>query len=87
MVLGCLGRVEPLLPADQFCRIHRSYIVSFRHIEEFTSETVLIAGMNLPIARQYKTAFFEKAQIINADCVQTKSPGIDITTAGFLSAK
>ena len=67
MVLGCLMNTENRLPADQFCRIHRSYIVSLRHIDEFTSETVSMAGNTLPLARQYKPVFFEKAEILCAD--------------------
>ena len=74
LLLGCLSRVEMQLPPDQFCRIHRSYIVSFRHTEEFTSETVLIAGLHLPLARQYKAAFFERAEIICADGFHANPP-------------
>jgi two-component system, LytTR family, response regulator len=70
MVLGCLSRVETKLPTDQFCRIHRSYIVSFRHTDEFTNETVLIGDLNLPLAKQYKAAFFERAEIIYAGSSQ-----------------
>lgn len=72
-VLGCLGHVEKHLPGDQFCRIHRSYIVSFRHTEEFGCETVLINGKELPLARQYKNIFYEKAKVFCADGMQVET--------------
>jgi DNA-binding LytR/AlgR family response regulator len=67
MALGSLNQVEKRLPTDQFIRIHRSYIVSLRHTCEFTSEIVCIADQKLPLSRQYRTAFFEKAAILFAD--------------------
>jgi DNA-binding LytR/AlgR family response regulator len=60
MVLGCLYQVEGCLPADDFCRIHRSYIVSLRQIEEFSSDIVSIANVELPIGRQYRSNFLDR---------------------------
>lgn len=67
LVLGCLCHLDKQLPTTLFCRIHRSYIVSFRHTSEFSSETVTIAGRELPLSKQYKTLFFDRAQVIYAD--------------------
>jgi two-component system LytT family response regulator len=67
LVLGCLYHVEEQLPTDQFCRIHRSYIVSFRHIIEFNHELVSIAGKELPLGKQSRPNFYDKAQIVCAD--------------------
>lgn len=45
--------LENLLPVDKFLRIHRSYLVSVRWIESFTSEDVQIGSKELPIGRMY----------------------------------
>jgi two-component system, LytTR family, response regulator len=46
--------IEALLPADQFKRIHRSYIISVKKIESYTAETIDIAGVSIPIGRSYR---------------------------------
>lgn len=46
--------LEELLPEDNFLRIHRSFIISVPMIESFNSNTVEIAGKELPIGRNYK---------------------------------
>lgn len=42
------------LPPDQFLRIHRSYIVSIRHIEAILAGCIEIGKQKLPIGRNYK---------------------------------
>lgn len=46
--------VESLLPASQFKRIHRSFIVSVAKIESYTSEYVEANGKSIPIGRDYR---------------------------------
>ena len=46
--------IEELLPSDHFKRIHRSFIVSIRHIESYTAEEVEIRGISIPIGREYR---------------------------------
>jgi DNA-binding LytR/AlgR family response regulator len=46
--------IESLLPAEQFKRIHRSFIIAFDKIESYSSETVEIGGVSIPIGRDYK---------------------------------
>lgn len=46
--------IEALLPASNFKRIHRSFIISVSKIESYTSETVEIGGISIPIGRGYK---------------------------------
>jgi DNA-binding LytR/AlgR family response regulator len=45
---------EKLLPASQFLRIHRSFIVPFDKIQAYHPNHVLIAGKEIPIGRNYK---------------------------------
>jgi len=49
-----ISAFEEKLPADQFIRIHRSYIVSIAKIEAFNSTEIDIADRQLPIGRSYK---------------------------------
>jgi len=46
--------IEDLLPADQFKRIHRSYIISVSRIESYTAEMVEVNGISIPIGRGYR---------------------------------
>lgn len=55
-----IGVLEESLPADQFVRIHRSFIVAIKHIEGFTSSTVELGTRELPIGRNYKANLFAK---------------------------
>jgi DNA-binding LytR/AlgR family response regulator len=46
--------IEALLPANQFKRIHRSYIISVNKIESYTADTVEVNGTSIPVGRGYK---------------------------------
>ncbi|MBG9375826.1 response regulator transcription factor [Panacibacter sp. DH6] len=46
------------LPANNFIRVHRSYIVSFRHIENVRSKIITIAGEEIPVGNSYEEQFF-----------------------------
>ncbi|HEY1023917.1 MAG TPA: LytTR family DNA-binding domain-containing protein [Sphingobacteriaceae bacterium] len=45
--------LEDMLPADQFLRIHRSYLVAIKKIESFTADDIQIGTKELPIGRMY----------------------------------
>ena len=49
-----LSYFEEKLNKTQFLRIHRSIIVSIKHIESYSSSIVEVAGIELPIGRSYK---------------------------------
>ena len=46
--------IESLLPTDLFKRVHRSFIVSVSKIDSFTSESVEVNGIFIPVGRGYK---------------------------------
>ncbi|MCC6282256.1 MAG: response regulator transcription factor [Saprospiraceae bacterium] len=46
--------IEECLPAHLFKRIHRSFIVSINRIESYTSETVELNGVSIPVGRGYR---------------------------------
>jgi len=49
-----------LLPAGDFIRTHRSYIVALHRIENVRNRIITIAGRNIPIGSNYETAFFQQ---------------------------
>jgi DNA-binding LytR/AlgR family response regulator len=53
-VLTSLKCLEEKLPAHQFCRIHKSYMVSIPHIVSFDNIEVELGDITLPLGRNYK---------------------------------
>jgi len=49
-----ISAIEGRLPNEKFIRIHRSYIVSLKHITSFTNEEINIQNTFLTISRSYK---------------------------------
>jgi DNA-binding LytR/AlgR family response regulator len=66
LVLITMKRMEEILPASLFQRIHKSFIVSLDRIMEFNTDTVYLKGSELPIGHLYK-GVIEKAVIIAND--------------------
>jgi len=55
-----LKKMNEQLPEKQFARVHRSFIVSLRHISFIeNSSIVLVNGTAVPIGKSYRDAFFE----------------------------
>lgn len=48
------NEIEAVLPADQFKRIHRSYIISISKIESYTADMVEVNGVSIPVGRGYR---------------------------------
>lgn len=51
--------IEPMLSADEFIRIHRSFIISIKRIDSFTQDTVEIGKKELPIGKYYLNSFLK----------------------------
>jgi DNA-binding LytR/AlgR family response regulator len=49
-----ISAIEAKLPSKNFIRIHRSFIVSLKHISSFTNEYVTVNNKALTISRSYK---------------------------------
>ncbi len=59
ITLLSLSAILEKLPASQFMRIHRSYIINLQHIEHIEGNMVRIAGQDIPISKGQKEAFFK----------------------------
>ncbi|MCX6271401.1 MAG: LytTR family DNA-binding domain-containing protein [Bacteroidetes bacterium] len=58
MTLQNFKNMEDILPADQFVRVHRSYIVSIDKILSIERNRIKIADTLIPIGENYKKNFF-----------------------------
>lgn len=52
--------IEAKLPQSAFLRTHRSFIVSLKHIDSFTSEYIEIGKNQVPVSRTYKDMLMER---------------------------
>lgn len=55
--LTSLKSLEEKLPASQFMRVHRSFIVALNSIHAFTKNSVQIGSAVIPVSDQYKDTF------------------------------
>jgi two-component system, LytTR family, response regulator len=49
-----------ILPEDEFVRIHKSYIISLKHLEAVERHDVVVAGRQIPIGITYREHFTRK---------------------------
>lgn len=57
-----IGNLFKELPKDRFVQVHKSFIVARNKITAFTALDVEINGVEIPIGRLYKDAFFEQME-------------------------
>lgn len=58
--LFALKDLEEILPADKFIRVHKSYIVSFKQIQDLDKTQLTVAGEKIPIGGNYRDALMER---------------------------
>lgn len=56
--------VEERLPADQFLRIHRSYVVAINKIDSMQDGALLICGKFLPVADSYRKVLNQRMNVL-----------------------
>lgn len=54
--LMTLTEFESKLPADQFIRVHRSYLINRKEVTAFNAQSITIHDKVIPIGRSYKDA-------------------------------
>ncbi len=57
-----ISYLEEKLPEDRFLRVHRSFIVSRKHITAFNTAGITITTKTLPIGRLYKNQVLRELQ-------------------------
>ncbi len=59
LTLMSLKSLEAELPKTQFMRVHRSFIVSLKNIEEIERSQIIINKQRITVSEQYKPKFLE----------------------------
>jgi DNA-binding LytR/AlgR family response regulator len=70
-----IGKLEKILPPDDFCRIHRSFIVGLAHIEWFDNRVVHVADQNLSIGEEYRAELPRRVRLVPAKAPLIRVPG------------
>lgn len=68
MTLSNFNTMINMLPENNFCRIHKSYIINLSKIQSIEKSHVLILNERLPIGDSFRKVFFdllEKLKLIN----------------------
>jgi len=60
MTLQSFARIEESLPANKFCRVHKSFIVAIDKIRSVERGVILIADQRIPVSNTYKEIFFSR---------------------------
>lgn len=60
--LFALKDLEEILPKDKFVRVHKSYIVSFKHIQDLDKSDVTVAGNKVPVGASYRDDLLARLQ-------------------------
>ena len=60
--LFALKDLEEILPKDKFVRVHKSYIVSFKHIQDLDKSDVTVAGNKVPVGASYRDLLLARLQ-------------------------
>lgn len=58
--LYSLKNLEDTLPKDRFVRVHKSFIVSIKNIEDIDKTNVSVAGSKIPVGASYRDALIER---------------------------
>src|SRR5687767_14242420 len=60
-----LDQVQKALPAESFCRINLTCIISIEKIISFDDKLVCMPGANLPVAEPYRFLLQNQVMILN----------------------
>ncbi len=60
-----LKMLEEKLPANEFVRVHRSYIVSVNKIDSIEKKRIIIGNHHIPISQSYHNNFFDFIEKMN----------------------
>lgn len=59
MTLLNFAKLEELLPAQDFARVHRSFLVAIDKIDHIEKNRIIIAGQVIPISDSYADSFYK----------------------------
>lgn len=59
LTLDSMKKMEELLPAQQFVRVHKSYIVNIKHIDSIERNRIFLGKTVIPIGDTYRENLFQ----------------------------
>jgi DNA-binding LytR/AlgR family response regulator len=59
MTLQSFARLYEILPANKFCRVHKSYLVAIDKIKYIERGVIIIADKRIPVSNTYKEEFLK----------------------------
>jgi DNA-binding LytR/AlgR family response regulator len=65
IIKASISQLETQLPPEDFCRVHRSYIVAIAMISEIIDDIIHLEGKQIPLAKQYKNELLSRITIVN----------------------
>jgi DNA-binding LytR/AlgR family response regulator len=63
MVLASLSQVEKELPAADFCRVHRSFVVRLNAVSTFDYLTVMLGEAEIPLGFSFRSALVDRLPV------------------------
>lgn len=64
IVHSTMKGMESKLPSNDFVRVHRSYIINIKKIDEIQDASVMMPDKIIPIGASYKNRFLEKLNVL-----------------------
>ena len=63
MTLQSFSRLEEILPAKKFCRVHKSFIVAIDKIKSVERGVIVIADQRIPVSNTYRESFLQRIKV------------------------
>jgi len=60
MTISSFKKVEAMLPADQFIRVHKSFMVALDKIDRIENHSVFVHQREIPVGDTFRQAFLER---------------------------
>ncbi|MGI9541908.1 MAG: LytR/AlgR family response regulator transcription factor [Cyclobacteriaceae bacterium] len=54
---------QEVLPRNNFCRVHKSYIVNLNHVDQIEGNQIVTSKEKLPIGRSFKEDFMQRIDL------------------------
>ena len=64
LLVNTLKNMEDKLPTEQFQRIHRSFIVNLKHVDEVALTHIMVENKNLPLSKELRKDLLDRLKMI-----------------------
>ena len=64
LLVNTLKNMEDKLPAEQFQRIHRSFIVNLKHVDEVALSHVMVENKTLPLSKELRKNLLDRLKLV-----------------------